>query len=79
MHHAGDNTMMALIMAMSDRPAAEVISFHRLYAERYDWLKKQFTDWVFIFSTVFLYYEDQDRMEADIRCSSLYVSSRLKQ
>jgi hypothetical protein len=50
----GDKAMMALAMTMSDRPMAVNMGFQREYAERYDWLKQQFTDWIFIFSTSFL-------------------------
>ena len=57
----GDKAMMALAMAMSDRPMAVNMGFQREYAERYDWLKQQFKDWAFIFTTCFLYYEDYER------------------
>ena len=47
--------------------------FQREYAERYDWLKQQFTDWVFTFSTSVLYYEDYDKTDEDTR--NLYRQS----
>ena len=59
--------MMALAMTMSDQPMAVNMGFQREYAERYDWLKQQFTDWIFIFSTSFLYYEDYDTNDEDTR------------
>ena len=46
-----DRTMIALAMAMSGKPTAMNMSFQRGYAERFDWLKQQFTDWIFVFST----------------------------
>ena len=55
-----DRTMIALAMAMSGKPTAMNMSFQRGYADRYDWLKQQFTDWIFIFSTSLLYYEGSD-------------------
>ena len=69
----GDKAMMALAMTMSDRPMAVNMEFQREYAERYDWLKQQFTNWVFIFSTSFLYYEDYDAIDEDTR--NLYRQS----
>ena len=69
----GDKAMMALAMTMSDRPMAVNMEFQREYAERYDWLKQQFTNWVFIFSTSFLYYEDYDTIDEDTR--NLYRQS----
>ena len=63
----GDKAMMALAMTMSDRPMAVNMGFQREYAERYDWLKQQFTDWIFIFSTSFLYYQDYDTSDEDTR------------
>ena len=63
----GDKAMMALAMTMSDRPMAVNMGFQREYAERYDWLKQQFTDWIFIFSTSFLYYQDYDTSFEDTR------------
>ena len=59
--------MTALAMTMSDRPMAVNMGFQREDAERYDWLKQQFTDRIFIFSTSFLYYEDYDTNDKDTR------------
>jgi hypothetical protein len=69
----GDRAMMALAMAMSDKPMAVNMVFQRSYAERYEWLKQQFTDWVFTFTTSVLYYEDYDVIDEDTR--NLYRQS----
>jgi len=63
----GDKAMMALAMTMSNLPMAVNMSFQREYAERYDWLKQQFTDWAFTFVGSFLYYEDYDKTDEDSR------------
>lgn len=62
-----DRIMMALAMTMSDRPTAVNMSFQREYAERYDWLKQQFTDWAFNATTSFFYYHDYDTQEEDMK------------
>lgn len=62
-----DRIMMALAMTMSDRPTAVNMSFQREYAERYDWLKQQFTDWAFNATTSFFYYHDYDTLEEDMK------------
>lgn len=64
---------MALAMTMSGKPMAVNMVFQRGYAERYDWLKQQFTDWVFTFTTSVLYYEDYDVIGEDTR--NLYRQS----
>lgn len=69
----GDRAMMALAMTMSDKPMAVNMAFQRSYAERYEWLKQQFTDWVFTFTTSVLYYEDYDVVDEDTR--NLYRQS----
>lgn len=69
----GDRAMMALAMTMSDKPMAVNMAFQRSYAERYEWLKQQFTDWVFTFTTSVLYYEDYDVIDEDTR--NLYRQS----
>ncbi len=63
----GDNMMMALAMTMSDRPMAVNMSFQRRYAESYEWMKHVFTDWAFNATTVFLYYNDYDRIDDDYK------------
>ncbi|CAK7032869.1 MAG: hypothetical protein ENTB_01863 [Enterocloster aldenensis] len=64
---SADRTMMALAMTMSDKPMAVNMEFQREYAERYDWLKRLFTDWAFTLTTSVLYYEDYDRIGEDTR------------
>ena len=63
----GDRSMMALAMTMSDKPMAVNMGFQREYAERYDWMKQQFVDWVFTLTTSDLYYEDYDLLDEDTR------------
>ena len=63
----GDNMMMALAMTMSDRPMAVNMSFQRQYAESYEWMKQVFTDWAFNATTVFLYYNDYDKLDDDYK------------
>lgn len=60
---SGDNDMMALAMTMSNRPMAVNMEFQRSYAERYDWIVKQFKDWAFTFFTSTLYYENFDNLD----------------
>ena len=60
---SGNNDMMALAMTMSNRPMAVNMEFQRSYAERYDWLVKQFKDWAFTFVTSTLYYKDYDKLD----------------
>lgn len=55
--------MIALIMAMKNKPQAVLMSFQKEYAERYDWLVKEFSDWAFTFTTSFLYYMDYDSLD----------------
>ncbi len=62
-----DRIMMALAMTMSSRPTAVNMNFQQEYAERYDWLKQQFTDWAFNATTSFLYYHDYDVLEDDAK------------
>ena len=58
----GNKDMMAVAMTMADRPMALNMAFQYEYAERYDWLLRQFKDWAFMFFTTVLYYdEDLDK------------------
>ena len=57
---SGDKDMMALAMTMTNRPMALNMLFQREYAERYDWIVKQFKNWAFTFFTSILYYENGD-------------------
>lgn len=63
----GDNMMMALVMTMSDRPMAVNMCFQHQYAESYEWMKQVFTDWAFNATTVFLYYNDYDKLDDDYK------------
>ncbi len=50
----GDRAMMSLALTMQDAPQAVAMSFQREYAERYDWLARQFKDLAFSFYPSFL-------------------------
>ena len=52
--------MIALLMAMKNKPQAVLMSFQKEYAERYDWLVTVFRDWAFTFFSSFLYYQDYE-------------------
>ena len=56
----GDTDMMALALTMDKRPMAVNMGFQKEYAERYDWILKQFKNWAFTFFTTVLYYENLD-------------------
>ncbi len=43
------------------------MSFQREYAERYDWLARQFKDLAFSFYSSFLYYNDYDTLDETAR------------
>lgn len=58
-----DKDEIAVVMAMGNSPQAVSMSFQREYAERYDWLIKEFTDWAFTYMTSFLYYHDYDSID----------------
>ena len=62
-----DRAMMALAMAMVDKPMAVSMSFQREYSERYDWMKQQFIDWAFTHFNSFFYYEQYDELNMDTR------------
>ena len=64
---SNDRIMMALMMTMSDNPMAVNMSFQREYAEPYEWMKKQFTDWAFTFTTSVLYYEDYAHLNSETK------------
>ena len=38
----------------------------RQYGERYDWLKKIFQDWMFVFFSVMVYSDKKSEMDADM-------------
>ncbi len=62
-----DRTMQALMLTMGDLPMAVNLSMMRQYAERYDWLKQQFMDWCFLYTTCYFYYEDGDTLPFDAK------------
>ena len=65
-----DREGIAITMAMGNAPQAVAMELQKEYAERYDWLVKEFTDWAFTFMTSFLYYMDYDTIDEQTR--SLY-------
>ena len=64
---SNDRVMAALAMTMSDKPMAVNMSFQREYAERYEWIRQQFTDLAFTYYTAMLYYEDYDKTPPEER------------
>lgn len=58
-----DKSMMALAMALADRPMSVNLCCQRQYSERYDWIVRVLQDWAFTFLTSFLYYLDKERMD----------------
>ncbi|MDR0198019.1 MAG: hypothetical protein LBI36_07385 [Oscillospiraceae bacterium] len=48
---------------MANLPLALNIGLGRDYAERYDWLVRQFKAWAFICAGTVLYYEDSDKSD----------------
>lgn len=61
--NVSDTSMIALTMAMGSQPQAVTMSFQREYAEPYEWMLKEFTDWAFTFVSAFLYYQDMDKLD----------------
>lgn len=59
---AGDVSMMALTLTMSDRPVAFGAEFQKEYAERIDWIIRIMRDLSFVFITSFLYYNDFEKL-----------------
>ena len=64
---SNDRIMAALAMTMSDKPMAVNMSFQREYAERYEWIRQQFTDLAFTYYTAMVYYEDYDKTPPEER------------
>lgn len=62
-----DREDIAITMAMRNAPHAVTMELQKEYAERYDWLVKEFTDWAFTFMTSFLYYMDYDTIDEQTR------------
>ena len=61
--NSDNREMLAVIMAMQDKPQAVLMSFQKEYAESYEWITTVFSDWAFTFVTSFLYYQDYDALE----------------
>lgn len=59
--------MIALLMAMKNKPQAVMMSFQREYAESYEWMVEVFRDWAFTFFSSFLYYQDYDKLDENER------------
>lgn len=57
--------MVALTLAMRNKPQAVLMGFQKEYAERYDWIVTTFSDWAFTFVTSHLYYQDFDELDED--------------
>jgi len=66
-HVANDKKMMAVMMTFVDASMAMSMSLQREYAERFDWLVSQFTDWAFTYISAFLYYKDYELLDENIR------------
>jgi len=65
-HYIGDDGSMRVSLAARDKPQAVEISYQRGYAERYDWLRKQFKDWAFSFCASFMYYDETDPLMQEL-------------
>ena len=65
-----DREGIAITMVMGNAPQAVAMELQKDYAERYDWIVKEFTDLSFTFMTSFLYYTDYDKIDEQTR--SLY-------
>jgi len=62
-----DRTHIAIIMAFQKSPEAVLMTYQKQYAERYDWLCKQFKDLAFNLTTPFLYYNDYEHLDEDTK------------
>ena len=62
-----DREGIAITMALGNAPQAVTMESQKEYAERYDWIVKEFTDLAFTFMTSFLYYLDYDSIDEQTR------------
>ena len=62
-----DNTMMALALTMGNRPLAVNMSLQRIYAEPFEWVKKQFLDWATLFVSTTFFYDRSKNSEPPSR------------
>ena len=60
---ADSREVLALVMTFSNQPTAVGMSLQPIYAERYDWLVRQFRDWAFMLVSSFLFYESKDTQD----------------
>ncbi len=51
-----DREGITIAMSMENAPQAVAMRLQKEYAEKYNWLVKEFTNWAFTFMTSFLYY-----------------------
>ena len=65
-----DREGIAITMAMGNAPQAVSMELQKEYAERYDWVVKEFIDLAFTFVASFIYYTDYDKIDGQTR--SLY-------
>ncbi len=68
-----DDGSIKVSLAARDKPKAIEMCFQRSYAEPYEWLKKQFKDWAFMFCASFMYYTETDPMMAELHRQSISV------
>ena len=64
--NVNDRDMLALAMTFGDSPTAMNMSFQRDYAERFDWLVKQFKDLAFSLCASVYFYTETDELERDL-------------
>ena len=62
-----DREGIAITMAMGNAPQTVAMELQKDYAERYDWIVKEFTDLAFTFVASFLYYTDYDKIDEQTR------------
>ena len=68
---------IAIALATGKNSQAVTMSFQKEYAERYDWLVKEFSDWAFTFTTSFLYYMDYDSLDEQTKTCIVRVCLHL--
>ena len=58
--------LQKIILMYFAAPDSVPMATCQLYGERYDWLKKVFQDWMFVFFSVMVYNEKKGEMDADM-------------
>ena len=66
-HVSDDNTMVALSAFLSSQPQSQIMSFHRIYAERYDWIRESFRQIAFKALTCHYYYNEPEHLDDDLK------------